>query len=104
MYSRFLAAKRPHVFPGLSAAESASVWERAEARDLLADPESELTEGERAAIVQVLGEAPRLTTLAQAYLALVEYSIRHPVLAVLAVVLVPAALIRIVLRAFGFGA
>jgi|SRR5579862_4809739 len=104
MYSRILTNKWPQTFPGLSEDESASVWERAEARDLLADPESELSEDERATIAQALIEAPKLTLRAQAYLALVEYSVRHPVLAVLSLVLVPAAILRIVLRMFGFGA
>lgn len=95
MLGRVITSRSPRIFPGLSEAQSALVWDRAHGHALAADEESELTEAERDELVAALDAQPPLGTLATFYLALVLFVALHPWLFLAGVILLPPMVLHL---------
>lgn len=95
MRARILELRWPSPLPGLSDAQSAEVWDRAAAYGLVLDADSELSAAERQSIADTLALQPKLPALAAFYQAGILYCVVHPVLALVAVLLLPAAVLRL---------
>ena len=94
MLARIVLARPPRVLPGLSEADSAIVWDRANGYVLAAD-DGELSDQDRAQLQAALEAQPRLRALASLYLQLIVFAVFHPTLCVAAAVLLPATILHL---------
>ena len=95
MLARIILARRPRILPGLSEADSSTVWNRANDYVLAVDDGNGLTDEERREIHAVLAAQPRLTVLESIYLELILFAALHAGLFVTGAILLPATLLHL---------
>lgn len=95
MLARVVTSRYPRIFPGLSATQSAAVWDRAQGHALAADEESDLPDAQRRELLAALDAQPRLDPLATFYLALVLFVAERPLLFLAGALLLPPMVVHL---------